>query len=211
MTRGNRHGQDYVDLHQYAPDAWPDWLHDRFPDGAPLQWWLSMIERAESNVSPARRLTRDEARKNFEFALALLQLSRKYRGLHPCHSAYWMVRLVVMSLRYNPPVEGLPAEISPDRAAELALGSLPLSQEEALAVASRRRRELQQGVQRYYRRGDDISRVEVAADIRDLQEVERLVSSFAWIAEKIVDKLISRRVADWVRLLPRLEQSAPVD
>ncbi|MBD0695079.1 hypothetical protein [Streptomyces sp. CBMA123] len=204
MTRTE---QEYSELRQLPGDERRGWVHSKFPEGASPQWWLAMVESAELGVSPARVLSTDQRRENFDFAVSLLELALDERGMSPCHSAYWMVRLAALALRCRTPIGGLPESVTPDGAARLAVARIPLSREEVLMAANRRRNDLQQGRDRFYSPGDDLSdiRNQASEEVQLLQEIERVLSSLEWIADRIVDERIYREIQSWLVLQSELE------
>ncbi|MER7671390.1 hypothetical protein ABTY61_23395 [Kitasatospora sp. NPDC096128] len=204
MTRTE---QDYRELRQLPLDERRLWVQGRFPEGASPQWWLAMVESAETAVSPVRDLSDDRRREGLEFAVSLLDLALDEGGMSPCYSAYWTVRLAALALRFRTPITRLPEVVTPDGAARLALQRLPFSREEALVVASRRRHNLQQGEDRFYSPGEDISQglYRPCEEVLLLQEVERVLSSLVWIADRIADDQLSREIGSWLNLRSALE------
>ncbi|MBV6697366.1 hypothetical protein [Kitasatospora aureofaciens] len=204
MTRTE---QEYRELWQLSHDERRSWVRGRFPEGASPQWWLAMVESAETGVSPVRELPDDQRREGLEFAVSLVELALDEGGMSPCYSAYWTVRLAALALRFRAPIDRLPEVVTPDGAARLALRRLPLSREELLAAASRRRNDLQQGEDRFYVPGEDISESlhQPSEEVRLLQEVERVLSSLVWIADHIVDEQLSRDIQIWLDLRSALE------
>ncbi|MFI5643408.1 hypothetical protein [Kitasatospora sp. NPDC051705] len=204
MTRTE---QEYRELRQLPRNERRSWVRGMFPEGAPPQWWLSMVESAELGVSPMRELPADQYRENFEFAVSLLDLALDEGGLSPCHCAYWMVRIAATSLRFRTQIDHLPEVVTPDGAARIALERIPLSREEALAAANRRRDDLGRGEDRFYVPGDDLSdaRHQATEEIRLLQEVERVLSSLEWIADRIIDEQLSREIQSWLNLRSMME------
>ncbi|TVT49444.1 hypothetical protein FNH05_16960 [Amycolatopsis rhizosphaerae] len=204
MTRTE---QEYRELRRLPRDERRGWVHTTFPGGAPPQWWFAMVESAELGVSPLRAFSADQCRENFDFAVSLLELALDERGMTPCHCAYWMVRLAAMALRYRTPIAGLPESVTPDGAARLALSRIPLSREEVLMVAGRRRNDLRQGKDRFYQSGDDLSslRIQVSDEVRLLQETGRVLHSLEWIADRVVDDWLFGEVRSWLGLRSELE------
>ncbi|MBX7470470.1 hypothetical protein K1Y80_30880 [Streptomyces sp. MAG02] len=199
--------REYYEFSQIPQDERRSWVRGRFPGGASPQWWLAMVESAETAVSPVRGLSDDQRREGLKFAVSLLDLAFEEGGMSPGHSAYWTVRLAALALRFRAPIVDVPEVVTPDGAARLALRRLPLSREKALLAASRRRIGLQQGEDRFHSPGEDISKsgYQPTAEVGLLQETELVLSSLAWIADRIFDEQLLREIRIWLDLRSDLE------
>ncbi|MEV0345695.1 hypothetical protein AB0H88_08010 [Nonomuraea sp. NPDC050680] len=169
-----------------------------------------MVEYAEVDVAPTKELSWNERRDNFQFAVSLLDLALEHGGMSACYSAYWMVRLAAVALRYGGHVQALPQVLTPNGVAQLVLERLPLSRDEALAEAGRRRTEPEGGVDRVHIPGEDLSVGPSPLDqrFRSLADIESVLPALTWVAGGISDEWLASEVRSWLDLLPRLMDEA---
>ncbi|MEU5693040.1 hypothetical protein [Actinosynnema sp. NPDC020468] len=155
-----------------------------------------MVVRAEHDLSTLRPFSVEQRREHVEFAAALLALACEEGAFTACQTAARTIRVAKIALSYDPPVDGLPESATPDGAARFGLRSLPLSREEALASAEKRREESE----------DDPEAAEALdrAGWEALQDIDLVLVKLPWIVDRILDRELADEVRSWIELRPQL-------
>ncbi|MEU6921623.1 hypothetical protein [Streptomyces sp. NPDC046631] len=177
-----------------------DWVSRRFPDGTSPQWWLSIFESLEVSTTPFRDVTSDRRTEDLNLAAEVILLAVKLGGVRAAIGAYWMLRIAALTLRFDPPVSGIPQILTPDGSAEWALHQIPLTRERAIAESETRRVEhLNAGEDFYAPVGGEVTLMGEVA-FSGLQDVELILSALPWVSSHIKDKEIESEVRSWLEI-----------
>ncbi|WP_157845559.1 hypothetical protein [Kitasatospora phosalacinea] len=178
------------------------WIQDRLPDGASPQWWLAIFESLETSVSPVRGANPPQVRRDFEIGVEVVTLAVTSGGVRPAVGAYWMLRLAAIALRFNPPLGGLPALLSPDEAASWALSRMPLSHGQVIEESeSRKAAYLAAGDDFYAPVGQEFSvNHEARAGFPELQDVELVLSALPWISSATKRADVKQSIDAWMNI-----------
>jgi hypothetical protein len=184
-------GDDYAALWRLDPDARRDWIARTYPQGCGIQWWLSIVDSAESQARS--RLRRGEpARAVFEFATSLLALGAADGTVDPVRHGYWLLRLSASAREFAVPEGEMPAEITPDIAARRALDAMPVGAADAVDIGRRLDQDFRAGIDR-----------PPDAESRAVGDVAFLVHALAWVRDAVTDPDLQRDIDLWRRLMRR--------
>jgi hypothetical protein len=155
-----------------------------------MQWWGSVIDSANSSVSPLLRLSPEEAVARLEFGARITLLSSA-RGEYPNgKSVCGIIGLAIRAVQYEPGLDGLPDIVTPDGAASWALDSMPLSRERARDLSVQQDLELEKPES-----SDSVPSGLPASSIPDRRWVLRdHVREVNWALEQIADKVTERTI-----------------
>lgn len=178
------------------------WILDRLPGEASPQWWLAVFESLETSVSPARGADPRQVRRDFEIGVEVVGLAVSTGGVRPAVGAYWMLRLAAIALRFNPPLGGLPALLSPDGAASWALSRMPLSSDRVIEESeSRKAAYLAAGDDFYAPVGQEFSvNHEARTGFPELQDVELVLSALPWISSAVKGADVKQSIDAWMNI-----------
>lgn len=194
--------EDFQQIQTIPRDELASWIGARFLGAAPAQWWGSIFDSIESSVSRFRDISAGQRRDAFELGAQLIVLSGELGGVPKALVAYWNLRLAALALRFDPPIDGLVQQVTPDGAARMAIDSMPTSQEEAVRYAVERSAE-------YEVAGDDFyAPVGVAPQQwpapgprnRMLQDIERTLSALQWVEGSLLDDQLRAEVVAWLNI-----------
>ncbi|WP_129842007.1 hypothetical protein [Streptomyces sp. RFCAC02] len=185
------------------------WLRERFPDGAPQQWWRAVREDTETRLGPLRPASADGRAADFAVAVHLAVLAERTGGLSPARAGEWLLNLAVIALRhFFPPPPGLPVEVTPDGAVRFVLGALPLTREEALRAAGEERRRAAEEDEAARSRvpGRPLPRPARPTGTRAaLLDVVWVVPSLAGVVGHVTDQDLADEARAWLAAVPLLD------
>ncbi|MFI1102841.1 hypothetical protein [Streptomyces melanogenes] len=178
-----------------------EWFHKRFPSGASLHWWVSTFESLETSLSPVRDVPSEKRRERLVVGMQLLTLAVQEGEIETSLGAYWLIRFAALSLRFDPPMDELPDQLTPDGAAKWAIDNMPLSREQALADSAEREAQYENPPKDFYAPVDVTGEVpEFAPDTRfaALRETEMILSALVWISGHLSDTDTRGKVQEWL-------------
>lgn len=179
--------EDYRQLRRLPPDGRRAWLAARGSITTNPQWWLALVDSAETDCGLTRDLADGERRTNLEFAASLVDLAVRCGAWRPTYAVSWLCRLVRIAMASEVPPPGV---LNPDSVAARGLAAIPLTVDQAVAAAARVRATPD---------GD-------AADVDEpvLREIHWLVPGLADLLPYLREESVAVEVTRWVDAMPRL-------
>ncbi|XMN11285.1 hypothetical protein ACK8N7_37350 [Streptomyces griseobrunneus] len=177
-----------------------DWVSRRFPDGTSPQWWLSIFESLELGAAPFREISPDRRTSDLNLAAEAIVLAVEIEGIRAAIGAYWILRIATLTLRFDPPISGLPYILTPDGSAEWALRKIPITREHAIAESGRREAEYLNADEGFYAPvGEDMTLADEVA-FSELQDVELILSALAWVFSHVKEEGVQREIHSWMEI-----------
>lgn len=198
-------GDEYQQLLMLRPEDWTAWLRERHPWPPSAQWWLAMIEPVEEDLKENRARSVHELRHILDFAVSWLLLGVDIGALSQYYAISRLCRVSTRAHKSGVPRDGIPAELSPDELARRILSRAHLSEDQALAAATRRRNELLEDEGAWAGPGGHVSDAPLPdEEIDRLQELEWLLDDLTPLVDQIHDPTLVDAVRKWLDLRARL-------
>ncbi|MFG3480345.1 hypothetical protein ACGF3K_34780 [Streptomyces sp. NPDC047980] len=176
------------------------WLDMRFPNGATVQWWCSVLESVENRVSRFSGATTEQLLRRFALGVRMVELAVKRNDILPTLGSYWLLRLSASTDHMDCRIGELPERATPDGAAGWALARMPLTRDEAESYANRRAEEFAEAGKVLYASPGITDREfgAIREDILLLQEVERVLTALSWVRDRVADPRVRAEVDAWL-------------
>ena len=184
--------REYSTLRSLSEHELEGWVESSRADRRGRQWWLSVVDSAETEARSLLRAGRS-AREVFAFAVAFLEIGERRGEVERGDVAYWFLRLAKSGIEFGVAPADLPEQLRPDGAASRALAALPLTAERAMEIARRQERELAAGIDGPAR-PDDLA----------LMSFGTILTALAWLRGALTDADVEARVAEWTDFYERL-------
>ena len=162
-----------------------------------------MLDSAESDLSPFRRIEIDERRRSVIFSVEIIEDAVSRGDIRPLMAVSMLADLSGRAARLGE--VGFPSdEIRPDVVARRALAVMPLSLEGARAAADRRRTEAIANKDAFYSPAALSSESPLPPDegIDELVEIEHMLHALEPISGLVVDETVSANIRPWLSALP---------
>lgn len=184
----SNYSEDYLTLRSSSEPQRSALILDMRPRAESVQWWIAMVEAAETE---ARRKLRDgrSVADALNFAIFLLESGVRSGVVSTCREAYWFIRFARTAIDFGLDPATLPEQLTADGAARQALASLPLTSDQAVALSRKLDAEFDEGVDRLPGPTD-----------RVLAEIGLVLASLGWVHEAIVDAELAAEVSQWLQV-----------
>ena len=160
-------------------------IRSAHPDRVGGQWPNSVLDSVENHILRMSHGMEVPSPEPFEFAVWFLGVAVAEGGFTPAYSGHWLLRLAALALRFDPPIAGMPPEMSPDGAARRVLALLPISR--------KRYRQLRGRWEREYP-----SEEPADGGQQLVQDVGWTVPALAWVRGAVVDPVLRDEVDAWL-------------
>ncbi len=202
MTWSDR---DYLEFWAVPGESREAWLAGRFPTGVPGHWWMFVLESARADLSRFKATDVAGRQRSVDFAVEVIELAARRNQISGCRAAALLARLWQATRKWDD-WDRLPAILAADEIAARALASFPLTQQEALDEAERRRAGLVAG-EGWYTPGGPPFSAPPAEDRRaqGLVEIEETLGHLEPLAESVADASVRRRLSTWLSLRERFD------
>jgi hypothetical protein len=179
--------EEYRTLLSLDQDSRRQWLQDRFPGGAQIRWWLTVIDYARFD-------------KNFDAGVALVELAVESGDLQVFDAVEELARLA--SLTLSSAAQDIPTVMEPDNIARRFLATVPLTFEESVAAANRRNDEILNDPESAILTGED-SPLSFLPDDREidlLTKVESTLDRMRPLIDHFKNREVARKIDSWFAL-----------
>jgi hypothetical protein len=201
--------QDHIEFREISVAAREAWIRDRFPSGAPAAWWFFVVEGAETDLNIFRDASMEQRQASTRFVVDAVELAVALRCI-PASCGVSMLSRLAKAASLIDEMGNLPAAIGADALARRALEAMPVSETAALAAADRRRREAVEDPDAWCS-----PRVALAEqilppdeDIMMLSEIEQMLSSLEWLADRVTPGADADELRRWLLLRDRFDLGA---
>jgi hypothetical protein len=168
-------------------------------------WWWALLERALSDLAVPGLPAAGRA-EAVAFAVELVEIAVE-DGMPDYLGARWFARIARTGGTIDGRTENVPDVLTPDNVARRVLEAFVLTRPEAVEEAARRRRELLDSDDAWFKPGVLISTMPDADDelVDRLQKVEYLMPELEALVEHIRDPALGAEVRAWLALRDQLE------
>jgi hypothetical protein len=181
------------------------WLRDHIPRQMRAQWWWALLERAQAEIRGAGLLApgRGEA---MVLAVEIVE-SAINDGMPDYLAASWFARMALTGGAIDNRSSDTPEALEPDHVARRILGAFGLTRAEAIEEAARRRQELLQNDDAWFKPGDQVRSVRDPSNqhVDPLQKIEYLTPELELVAEHIRDPQLAAEARAWLTVREQLE------
>jgi hypothetical protein len=181
---------DYKALLQIDANSRRQWVQRNYPNGAYLQWWLALSEYARYD-------------REIEWGVEILELGVELKELPPLYAVAELARLAILVARPGIHAPILPVAATPDGVGRRFIDAIPLTVEESIAAAERRRNEILTDPKATLLPGDTINPSPLPDDpgIDKLQDLESTLRTVLPLVDSIRDQALANKVKGWLTLM----------
>jgi hypothetical protein len=186
---------EYTVLRSLPLNGLGDRIRQDYPTGRTTQWWLSIVNSAETEVIAVIHRGQPVSIDAFRFAARLLDLGVQ-DSVDLAKASDWVLRFAALAVRAGALVKELPLRMTPNGSAAYALAGIPLTKEQAIAMSRRRNQELTR---------DDRDHL-ADLEMREIQDTELIVSSLKSVRDNVTDTDLAAEIDAWLKVY---DQMAP--
>jgi hypothetical protein len=181
---------DYQELLSVEVGQRREWVQRKYPDGAYLQWWFGLAgcARGEGKI---------------ELGVGILELGIELRELKPIRVVTELARFAVLVAQLGMDLREVPFVATPDGLARRLVEEIPMTADESIEVADRRRNEIINDPRAMRLPGDATKPLPLPADpgIDDLQSLESALGMARPLVDSIRDQGLADEVRSWLDLM----------
>jgi hypothetical protein len=181
------------------------WLREHTPEQMRAHWWWALLERAQSGIVAPGPHAAGQV-DNVALAVELVEIAVD-EGMPDYLGASWIARFA-RTVGINDARSAHVSEVlNPDNVARRILTTFQLTRQEAIEEAARRRAELLESEDAWFKPGDQIGSLpDTGGEHADrLQKVEYLMPELELVVEHVRDRALAAETRAWLSLRAQLE------